>query len=440
MRRAEALALRADVPFADVSELAQGLTLWLDAALSHAYAHGPVAGRDAEMRDFAGLLVLREQFERDVARAGDERALGQGEEAADIDEALRLRLQKTPDLPYARAVRTLELNAEEERHLRELWRERHYTSLEITPNNLQQVMLPEGSEPLRNDWGTAPGCVLRAEGVMVIMLPGPPREIRPMLEHRVRPILASLSDGVIASHTIHFFGIGESEMEYKLRGYMNSLTNPTLAPYAKNAECLVRVTASAPGPDEAEAMMAPVIERVRGLFGDLAYGMDTPGLAEFTTKLMLEKGVTLATAESCTGGELAKSVTDVPGASAALKGGVVVYTNEAKARLLGVPAGLIEEKGAVSYEVAVELARRVRELMGSDFGVGITGLAGPDGDGVHEVGTVFVSLADKDRVWVREKQLARRGRAQVRLYACQHAFDMLRRRIQGLDMEAAADI
>ena len=187
-------------------------------------------------------------------------------------------------------------------------------------------------------------------------------------------------------------------------------------------------------------MMAPVIERVRNMFGDLAYGMDTPGLAEFTTKLMLEKGVTLATAESCTGGELAKSVTDVPGASAALKGGVVVYTNEAKTRLLGVPAGLIEEKGAVSYEVAVELARRVRELMGSDFGVGITGLAGPDGDGVHEVGTVFVSLADKDRVWVREKQLARRGRAQVRLYACQHAFDMLRRRIQGLDMEAAADI
>ena len=335
----------------------------------------------------------------------------------------------------------LELNAEEERRLRELWRERHYTSLELTPNNLQQVMLPEGSEPLQQRLGHR--ARLRPSGrtaCMVIMLPGPPREIRPMLEHRVRPILASLSDGVIASHTIHFFGIGESEMEYKLRGYMNALTNPTLAPYAKNAECLVRVTASAPGPDEAEAMMAPVIERVRNMFGDLAYGMDTPGLAEFTTKLMLEKGVTLATAESCTGGELAKSVTDVPGASAALKGGVVVYTNEAKTRLLGVPAGLIEEKGAVSYEVAVELARRVRELMGSDFGVGITGLAGPDGDGVHEVGTVFVSLADKDRVWVREKQLARRGRAQVRLYACQHAFDMLRRRIQGLDMEAAADI
>ena len=99
-------------------------------------------------------------------------------------------------------------------------------------------MLPEGSEPLRNDWGTAPGCVLRAEGVMVIMLPGPPREIRPMLEHRVRPILASLSDGVIASHTIHFFGIGESEMEYKLRGYMNSLTNPRSRPTRRTPSAL----------------------------------------------------------------------------------------------------------------------------------------------------------------------------------------------------------
>ena len=296
-------------------------------------------------------------------------------------------------------------------------------------------MLREGSEPLRKDWGSGPGCVLRADGVLVIMLPGPPREIRPMLEHRVRPILASLSDGVIASHTIHFFGIGESEMEYKLRDYMNSLTNPTLAPYAKNAECLVRVTAGAPDAEEAERMMAPVIERVRGLFGDLAYGMDTPSLAEFTTKLMLEKGVTLATAESCPGGELAKAVTDIPGASAVLMGGVVVYTNEAKTRLLGVPAELIEEKGAVSHEVAVELARRVRELMGSDFGVGITGLAGPDGDGVHEVGTVFISLADRERVWVREKHLSQRGREQVRLYACQHAFDMLRRRLAGLEVE-----
>ena len=126
----------------------------------------------------------------------------------------------------------LELNTEEEAWLRGVYNKRGYP--ELTPNNLQQVWLPEGSTALRNDWGTAPGCYFERGGVRVIMLPGPPREVRPLLEHRVRPILAELSDAVIASHNVHFYGIGESEMEYRLRGYMEELTNPTLAPYAKS--------------------------------------------------------------------------------------------------------------------------------------------------------------------------------------------------------------
>lgn len=326
----------------------------------------------------------------------------------------------------------LELNEGERDWLLNLWQERHYS--QFTENNMQQVMLPEGSTPLRNDWGTAPGCTFRAGDVLVIMLPGPPRECRPMLEYRVRPILAGLSDSVIASHNIHFFGIGESEMEYRLRDYMEELTNPTLAPYAKQGECLVRVTASAPTREKAEEMMAPVVERVLSMFGPLAYGMDCANLAEYTTKLMIERGVTVAAAESCTGGEFTKAITDIPGASSTLLGGVVVYTNEAKHKLLGVPQELLDTKGAVSFEVAVELARRVREKLGSTFGVGITGLAGPDGDGVHEVGTVFISLADGENVWVREKHITQRERAQVRLYACQNAFDMIRRRLDGCDV------
>ena len=327
----------------------------------------------------------------------------------------------------------LELNKGEEQWLRNLWVERKYS--ELTPNSLQQVMLPEGSTPLRNDWGAAPGCTFTADGVLVIMLPAPPGECRPMLQYRVRPILAALSDSVIASHNIHFFGIGESEMEYRLRDYMNELTNPTLAPYAKQGECLVRVTASAPTAEKAEEMMAPVVERVRGMFGELAYGMDCANLAEYTTRLMIECGVTVAAAESCTGGEFTKAITDIPGASAVLLGGMVVYTNEAKHKLLGVSEELLREKGAVSYEVAVELARRARETLGSDLGIGITGLAGPDGDGVHEVGTVFISLADGENVWVREKHINARSRAQVRLYACQNAFDMIRRRLDGYSVE-----
>ena len=326
----------------------------------------------------------------------------------------------------------LKLDRGEEEWLRGLWEKRGYR--EFTPNNLQQVYLPEGSAPLRNDWGTAPGCYFERGGVRVIMLPGPPSELRPMLEHRVRPILAALSDGVIVSHNVHFFGIGESEMEYRLRDYMERLANPTLAPYAKQGECLVRVTAKAPTREAAEEMMKPVIERVLAEFGDLAYAVDGANLAEFTVRRLLEEGVTLACAESCTGGELQKRVTDIPGASAALLGGVVVYTNEAKERLLGVPHELLEEKGAVSREVAAELARRVREKLGSGLGVGITGLAGPDGDGVHEVGTVFISLADGSDVWVREIHVPGRGRAGVRLYACQHALDMIRRRLGGLSV------
>ena len=327
----------------------------------------------------------------------------------------------------------LELNKGEEQWLRNLWVERKYS--ELTPNNLQQVMLPEGSTPLRNDWGTAPGCTFTADGVLVIMLPGPPGECRPRRPCRGGPIRRARPDSVIASHNIHFFGIGESEMEYRLRDYMNELTNPTLAPYAKQGECLVRVTASAPTAEKAEEMMAPVVERVRGMFGELAYGMDCANLAEYTTRLMIERGVTVAAAESCTGGEFTKAITDIPGASAVLLGGMVVYTNEAKHKLLGVSEELLREKGAVSYEVAVELARRARETLGSDLGIGITGLAGPDGDGVHEVGTVFISLADGENVWVREKHINARSRAQVRLYACQNAFDMIRRRLDGYSVE-----
>lgn len=327
----------------------------------------------------------------------------------------------------------LELDRGEEAWLRDIWKKRG--NRELTPNNLQQVWLPEGSTALRNDWGTAPGCYFERDGVRVIMLPGPPRELRPLLEHRVRPILAELSNAVIASHNIHFFGIGESEMEYRLRDYMQELNNPTLAPYAKTGECLVRVTAKAETLERAEEMMAPVIERVKGIFGDLVYAVDGLNLAEHTVKLLIEKGVTIAAAESCTGGELEKRITDIPGASATLKGGVVVYTNEAKHLLLGIPMETIDRYGAVSREVAAELAERVRRKLGADLGVGVTGLAGPDGDGVHEVGTVFLSLSDGKRTWVREKHLTNRDRATVRLQACQNVFDMVRRYLAGLPVE-----
>lgn len=329
----------------------------------------------------------------------------------------------------------LELDVEEERWLRDIFVKRGHR--ELTPNNLQQVYLPAGSTALRNDWGTAPGCVFECDGVKVIMLPGPPRECCSMLEYRVRPLLAQYSDSHIVSHNIHFFGIGESEMEYKLRDYMSQLNNPTLAPYAKEGECLVRVTAKAATVEEAEIMMAPVIERVCDMFGDLVFGIDAKSLGEQAMSLLLKNGKTIAVAESCTGGELCKRLTDIPGASAALLGGMTVYTNAAKHIMLGIPMEVIDEYGAVSREIAVELAKRARATLGSDLGIGITGLAGPDGDGVNEVGTVYIALVDAENVCVREKHINNRGRNLVRLYACQNAFDMIRRYLTGLEIEEA---
>ena len=303
----------------------------------------------------------------------------------------------------------------------------------MTENNLQQAYLPEGCTVLHNDWGTATGCAFEKDGVRVVMLPGPPRECRAMLRHRVVPYLRSLSEGEIVSHNIRVFGKGESAVEALLRDRMNAMTNPTLAPYAKEGEMLLRVTAKAATRGEAEAMMQPVIEELTALLGDIVYGVDAESLEAACFELLRDRGGTLATAESCTGGLIGKRLTDLPGVSAVYKGGAVVYTAESKTQILGVPVGLIEEKGVVSREVALSLAENVRARFSADYGLGVTGLAGPDGDGAHPVGTVFVALAAPEGSFVRALQLGS-GRERVRTSAAHHAFDMLRRYLTGLEV------
>ena len=303
----------------------------------------------------------------------------------------------------------------------------------MTENNLQQAMLPEGCTVFHNDWGTAPGCGFEKDGVRVAMLPGPPRECRAMFTHRVMPWLRSLSEGEIVSHNVRVFGKGESAVEALLRDKMNAMTNPTLAPYAKEGEMLLRVTAKAATRDEAEAMMRPVLDELRSLLGDIVYGVDAESLEAVCFELLRARGQTLATAESCTGGLLGKRLTDLPGVSAVYKGGAVVYAAESKTAVLGVPASIIGEKGVVSREVALSLAEKVRECFSADYGLGVTGLAGPDGDGVHPVGTVFVALAAPDGSFVRALQLGS-GRERVRTSAAHHAFDMLRRYLTGLEV------
>ncbi len=309
------------------------------------------------------------------------------------------------------------------------------TGRPMTGNNLQQAMLPEGCTILENDWGTAPGCAFEAEGVHVVMLPGPPSECRPMFHYRAKPYLLALSEGVIASHTIKLFGIGESTMEAQLRDQMNAMANPTLAPYAKEGECELRVTAKASAEEEAQALLRPTVGQVKKLFGDKVYGVDVPSLEYVVLEGLKAQGLTLGTAESCTGGLIAKRLTDIPGSSAAFKGGIVSYANEIKEGVLGVPAPVLEQYGAVSGEVAAAMAEGARKVLGCDIALSSTGVAGPDKDDrENQVGTMFVAIATPKGTHVRPLHLGNRPmRERLRTQTASHAFDLARRYLTGLD-------
>lgn len=323
-------------------------------------------------------------------------------------------------------------NEEAERRLRERFKD---YAKQMPENNLQQVYLPEGCKVFYNDNGTAPGCAFEAEGVTVMMLPGPPRELVPMLEDYGVPYLKQFSDEQILSHTVCTFGRGESDIESKLRDYMTSHSNPTLAPYAKFAEVQLRVTAKAKSRNEAEKMMQPVLQMLQDTLGDVIYGIDVETLENCVVSLLKEQGKTIAVAESCTGGLIAKRLTDISGSSEVFLGGVTAYTDGAKTKFLGIPEGFILEHDVVSAKVAAALAERVRKTLGSDFGLGVTGLAGPNGDGINPVGTIFVALSTQNKSYVRSLSLGgRSSRERNRVTAANHALDMARRSLTGLEV------
>lgn len=302
----------------------------------------------------------------------------------------------------------------------------------MTDNNLQQAELPEGCTVFPNACGTAPGCAFEAAGVHVLMLPGPPSECMDMFEKQAAPYLSALSEGVIVSRTLRVFGMGESRVENLLRRRMNELTNPTLAPYAKDGECELRITAKAADAETARALIAPVEEEVRALLGDMIYGADVPDLETVVLELLKQRGLTLGTAESCTGGLIAKRLTDIPGSSAVFRGGVVSYCDAVKAGVLGVPEALLEEFGAVSEPVARSMAEGARRVLGCDLAVSTTGVAGPGSDGRgNPEGLIFVALAAPEKTEVRTIRLSGAGRERARFTAASHALDLARRYLTG---------
>lgn len=302
-------------------------------------------------------------------------------------------------------------------------------------NNRQQAMLPEGCVVFDNPVGTAPGCAFEADGVHVLMLPGPPHEMVTMLRRCAEPYLRSLSREIIVSHDIMTFGLGESYVDQLLHEQMSHMENPSLATYAKPCEVRLRATAKAQSAEQAEEMLAPVVDEVKTLLGPYVYGVDVTGLEEVCSALLLERGLTLATAESCTGGLIARRITALPGASRVYRGGVVSYWTEVKAAVLGVPQDILDQYGAVSEPTARAMAEGARRITGADIAVSVTGVAGPDPDERgNPVGLVFIGLATPDGTFCRRTESGRRTRDRIQDLSANHALDMVRRYLTGLEL------
>ena len=294
----------------------------------------------------------------------------------------------------------------------------------MTPNNRKQADIPEGARALANPNGTAPGILIEGEGKTAILLPGPPRELEPMLDNEVVPYLAARSGRMFVSRTVHLAEIGESAVEDALYGLMQS-QNPTLAPYAKEGEVQLRVTASAHTREEALALCDDMIEKIYASpVARYIYGLDVGTIQAALVSALTERGLTVAVAESCTGGLVASRITEVSGASAVLLGGLVTYTEGAKESLLGVRRESLARFSAVSEQVAREMAEGARARLGADIGVSTTGYAGPTGGTEADpVGTVYIGIATKEGTSITRLSLSSlRPRNYIRAVAANRAL------------------
>ena len=297
----------------------------------------------------------------------------------------------------------------------------------MTENNLKQGLIPEGAIVINNNNGTAPGVIIEENNKIMIILPGPPREMKPMFEETVRPYLQEKSDSVLVSKMIKILGIGESAVAEEVKDLMDAQTNPTIAPYAKEVGVMLRVTAKAENEEEALRLIKPVEEEIRKRLGDNVYATEDISIEDVVAKLLISKKLTISTAESCTGGMIAGTLINYPGISEVFLEGAVTYSNEAKHKRLAVKNETLEKYGAVSEETAREMAIGIAEAAGTDVSIVTTGIAGPDG-GTEEkpVGLVYIGIYVKGQVTV-QKHIFNGNRSRVRLQATITGLDMLRR-------------
>ncbi len=332
------------------------------------------------------------------------------------------------DLTKETAARVMGRKLVEDQHSRERIEEyfKNSTMKKITENNWKQAMVPEGCIVVDNQNGTAPGIIIEENGKSVILLPGPPNELKPMFEHDIFPYLNKKRPEVICSVMVKLCGVGESAVETQIKDMIDSQTNPTIATYAKTGEVHLRVTASAPDEKEAKRLIKPVVKELKNRFGNAIYTMDEHvTLEQAVLQMLRERELTLTTAESITGGMLAARLTDVPGASEVFRQGLVTYCNRAKRKLLDVKKTTLKDYGAVSDRTAKEMAKNGAFITGSDVCISLTGIAGPDTEKDKPVGLVYMACSYHGRITVREFNF-KGERAKIRESAVVKALTMLR--------------
>ena len=269
----------------------------------------------------------------------------------------------------------------------------------MTPNNLKQACMPSRAVVLPNDAGTAPGFALEKDGKMIIAMPGPPREMSRMFELQVKPLLQKKQDSVIYYRIVRCFGIGESKLETVLLPLIDAQTDPTIATYAKEGECSLRIASKRSTKAEAKAAVDEMLQKVEAIVGEYIYSCDDEDLTDVVGRLLLKKKITISCAESCTGGLFAGALTDIPGISAVFAQGYVTYSNAVKEAELGVKAETIAQYGVVSPEVAGEMAAGLAAKTDADLCVSVTGIAGPDGGTAEKpVGLAYIGIAYQGKI------------------------------------------
>ncbi|KSU85135.1 nicotinamide-nucleotide amidase [Fictibacillus enclensis] len=300
------------------------------------------------------------------------------------------------------------------------------TGRTMTENNRKQALVLEGADVLPNKNGMAPGMALEAGGITYMLLPGPPKEMRPMFRNFGITYLTAKLPGVepIVSRVLRFFGIGESLLEATLQDIIDEQTNPTVAPLAGSHEVTLRLSAKFKDIHMANIQLDLLEERINERVGEFLYGYGETSLTETTAEYLKSSNLTVSSAESLTGGWFGQQLTELPGSSAFYKGSVVCYSNEMKEKLLDVSPDVLASHGAVSPDTAKQMADNVRKLTGSDIGISFTGVAGPDKSEGKEPGTVFIGLSDKNGTEVFSLSLSG-SRASIRERSVKHGLFFL---------------